>query len=409
MRQTCFPLLGLSASFATVTSFHGNDYFRSELSCSRYLLAVRRRRPQVCHHFTSFHEYSSTTLNLGSFWRLAPVLIWVFFEDWLPFYVWFWKGHFAAMSKTAYHEVTYNLAHPGGACLTSEASGTFLLSDFTPTRQGGHAVTVELIGARVLVYFDGANCRISGGVLKRGCFPKGEDEKDSWGSYEGGPTSHQQFLFSELLFHPFCGYRFGRWQQSHLRIIENFWLLVRFIRAEDSSEIAVSVAFRFDLKMWITHSIYHSLTNLATSGWKISLANLADTFAEQIYCWQISLTKLADVLLTNLSHQSRWYSSLQISEGKEKESDSVSTDNSRSKDAPVRRGKREYGWNHTWPETSRQKNKGWACKERKTGVWMEPYLAWSLATEWQWMSLNGSSRTRLDYPVSAITSSVERN
>ena len=60
--------------------------------------------------------------------------------------------------------------------------GTFLSSDFTPTRQGGHAVTVELIGARVLVYFDGANCRISGGVLKRGCFPKGEDEKDSWGS-----------------------------------------------------------------------------------------------------------------------------------------------------------------------------------------------------------------------------------
>jgi len=86
------------------------------------------------------------------------------------------------MSKTAYYEVTYNLAHPGGACLTSEGSGTFLSSDFTPTRQGGHAVTVELIGARVLVYFDGANCRISGGVLKRGCFPKGEDEKDSWGS-----------------------------------------------------------------------------------------------------------------------------------------------------------------------------------------------------------------------------------
>ena len=58
------------------------------------------------------------------------------------------------MSKTAYHEVTYNLAHPGGACLTCEGSGTFLSSDFTPTRQGGHAVTVELIEARVLVYFD---------------------------------------------------------------------------------------------------------------------------------------------------------------------------------------------------------------------------------------------------------------
>ena len=229
--------------------------------------------------------------------------------------------------------------------------------------------------------------------------------------YEGGPTSQQQFLFSELLF----GFILFAdivledgsnliWGSSN---ISDCWCVSfeRKIRARLLCLLRFVLIWRCGLRIQFITRWQISLT----SGWKISLAILADTYAEQIYCWQISLTKLADVLLTNLSHQSRWYFSLQISEGKEKESDAVSTDKSRSKDEPVRRGKQEYGWNHTWPETSRQKNKGWACKERKAGVWMEPYLAWSLATEWQWMSLNGSSRTRLDYPVSAITSSVERN
>ena len=166
-----------------------------------------------------------------------------------------------------------------------------------------------------------------------------------WGRTHVSPAISFQRVV--VWFHPFCGYRFGRWQQSHLRITEHFWLLVRFIRAEDSSEIAVSVSF------WSEDVDY---------AFNLSLADKSRWY----FCW-------TNILLTNLADKTR----------------RCFADKSQSSISLIflaanlgGKGKRERFCFYRQISL-----KGCACQERKAGVWMEPYLAWNLAKEEQRMSL----------------------
>lgn len=101
--------------------------------------------------------------------------------------------------------------------------------------------------------------------------------------YEGGPTSRQQFLFSELLFG---------------------FILFADIVLEDgnnliwgSSNISDCWCVSFERKIRARLLCLLRFVLIWRCGLRIQF----------ITRWQIWLTKLADVLLTNLSHQSRWY------------------------------------------------------------------------------------------------------